>query len=153
MYIFTCSLCKKTIGSKENIYYAYDKNFCSTNCRIYYLNNKYNYLDNSNVTKITTFNNSDMSETTIINSNTDMSSIDSINDDVDIYSKNKILSYKSSVNLLNIDGSYAEGSNKKRDYYNFNVDRNIDRKKDRSCNALIYITINTIEYIYNILYK
>ena len=149
MYIFTCSLCKKTIGSKENIYYAYDKNFCSTNCRIYYLNNKYNYLDNSNDIKINRFNNSDLSETTIINSNTDMSSIDSINDDVHIYSKNKILSYKSSVNLLNMDGTYSHQCNKKRDYCQYYIDRN----KDRSCNSLIYITINTIEYIYNILYK
>jgi len=34
MSIFICSFCKCNIGPNKNIYYAYDYNYCSADCRL-----------------------------------------------------------------------------------------------------------------------
>ena len=156
MSIFICSFCKCNIAPDKNIYYAYDYNYCTVDCRlnsIKYQNKKPTSLSLQslvNTTEKFTHNSCRSTEDELSESEThrEISNDSSYNRDItsdklenftqEFTACAKIRSHKSVKNLTLID-SIPERTT----YKNF---RNCNTYFDYS----LSLVINAVNYIYNI---
>ena len=156
MSIFICSFCKCNIGPNKNIYYAYDYNYCSADCRLksfIYQNKKPstqslvdntenytdNYTDNTCTSMEDYLSNSEthheMSCDTSYNTDISNDKLDNLNGE--FKSCAKIRSYKSVKNLTVIDS----------------IPERTTYKKFRDCNTYFDYSVSLVVYAVNVLYN
>lgn len=140
--MFKCCLCNKNISNNNNIYYAFDSNYCSRTCRYNAICNNQEHINLLKITNSNNYNNckKNVKENNETTSNQTISNKTTSNQTTsNEKSNNTLKSYKSINNLTKLDFNYKHIKN----YEYYEKYSNFQR-----CNIIIEYSIYGLCYLY-----